>query len=430
MNNEKVSWSDKYDSWSAKKSDGQLVDVLKAEDQRDKDLAARILQERYHPKLLRYVSKKLPYDWVEDVTQEIWAGFYKYVRLEEIKEGVSNLLWTIARNKRADAVERLKIERLIEYDIPPNGIVGKFERGVVERPIEEFIHEWGKMQFLCQVPFIDSLLTDCQRVLWVLRETLGYPSPMVTRLTGKNTQTIYSALYSARKRVANYYSGEDYHLGLALQELNGAEYPVLAQKPTFFVERVANPTPPQLTPDELEPLGLTVKDFQTKYVTSLALSHGYEEGELSEIGHLCVLLTRRFEWETMQEMIKRLSLGQVDVDHLWSRMPEEYMLTADVDGESIILTPQRYIQFFPDSEAELHKMEWAPSSMYLLAHSPRLIIPIGIVFSGRKSYFALDDLVFFEKLLSEMGLERTGGWREWLQAKSSEYSPGRLEGHY
>ena len=90
--------STKWDQLSSK-SDSALVEVLrKSEDKEEENLALQILQDRYQPKLERLLRRELPSDWVDEIAQEIWIGFYNYVCVKEVYKGVPNLLWGIARN--------------------------------------------------------------------------------------------------------------------------------------------------------------------------------------------------------------------------------------------------------------------------------------------------------------------------------------------
>jgi DNA-directed RNA polymerase specialized sigma24 family protein len=168
MNDESDTWSNKYDSWSAKKSDEQLAEVLRGDNRDDIEIATLLLRDRYQTKLIGYVGKKLPYDWVEDITQDIWAAFYNYVRVEGVRKGVSNLLWRIARNKRADAVERRRCEINIESDIPLAEYIDDVRIGGVEPFAEELLEERERRQQVHQLPLI-PVLSDCQALVFMMR---------------------------------------------------------------------------------------------------------------------------------------------------------------------------------------------------------------------------------------------------------------------
>src|SRR6266496_3593612 len=117
MGENPIRWNDVYDSWTSTKTDEGLVETWVKADGVEKEVAGQILDERYRRKLTSYVSHRLPYDWVEATVQNIWEDFYGYVKLKPIKSGVGQLLFGIARNVRADAVDRLTQERQIESGV-------------------------------------------------------------------------------------------------------------------------------------------------------------------------------------------------------------------------------------------------------------------------------------------------------------------------
>ncbi|MEW5957681.1 MAG: sigma-70 family RNA polymerase sigma factor [Chloroflexota bacterium] len=381
MNEEQSDWSGKYDNWSATRSDEWLVEVLVGESPEEIDVATRILQERYQEKLERYVYKKLPKDWVEDVTQEIWLAFYNKVKAEQIKTGVSNLLWRLARNKRVDAVRRLTAERSIEDDVPigSGGAQDEIEIASPNEPMEEFLEKQIQLQFLPQIPFVDSLLSDCERVLWVLREQLDYPSPVVARLTDKKSQTVYSALSMARKRVREYLESEDFYLRIANQELQRGPSYLRLHDGGLVVERFTNCIIPQLTPDELTPLGLTSEEFRANYVASLLLP--WEPHQGGETGYPSLVLARRLDWESMQEMFEQLYRNPSDTDLI---SPEECLLKIDVDQDNLVLRVEQMLEFILEPE------DWSGTSRsdntYLSVHSPRMTIPVTLGFFDRSLY--------------------------------------------
>lgn len=277
-----------YDTWK-NKTDVWLAEVIRQGDSAEaSDQAMRILQERFQQRLQSYVAQKLPYDWVEEVVQEVWLGFYRYVKVKEIKQDVPNLLWGIARRKRADAVAKLTAERNIEQNLLPSDELTVEQQSSIDIPIHDLIINKEDRQFIRQIPFT-SVLSDCERVLWVLRENYEYPVAIVSRLTGKNSQNIYSSLYNARKRVSKYLKSEDHDVWLANRFDEENLHPQ-ERKPIISLEQFSDLLVPVFSTDELQSLGVTAEAFATNYQVSVALPLLHQSGMLSEVGQLNLVL--------------------------------------------------------------------------------------------------------------------------------------------
>lgn len=339
--------SSKYETWLTK-SDEWLAEVLQRGDPQDIDLALQILHDRYQAKLERRLIGKFPEDWVETVIQNIWISFYNEVKVKGITKQVSSLLGKIAKRREIDAIRQRQAERRIENDIPINW--GDDEDGlqieVLDEPFEEQIDKRVQLRFLRQIPFIDSVLSDCERVLWILREQLGYPSITVGRLTGKQSYTVHSALYTARKKAKEFIESEEYELSLATQELRGLISSPSLQSGSLVVERFSNCITPHLTPDEIKPLGMTNEELQANYAASLLLP--WEPDQDDEMGGPSLILTRKTDWTKMQDTFKRLRKNRTETEYL---SPEECLLKIDRDNENIILTVEQMLEFLLESDA-------------------------------------------------------------------------------
>src|SRR6266487_5922454 len=249
------------------KYDSKTPEILLIEAIRDKDAdtdeqscAMQELLQRYQHSLSNFVRMSLPNDWVEDVIQDIWEGIIKEIRVEGVRKGFSNLLYTIARNTRADAVEALTIERKIEADIPLSNLRGKSAE-------ENSDDLWGQKQILHNLLFKKSYLSDCQRVLWLLKEKLDIPSSIVARLTGKNISNVDVATHNAKKKIKRYFNGKEYYIDLATLETKDHLSHSHQQYTKIIVERFSNSIQPNFTPEELYPLALTVDDCRSCAVT-------------------------------------------------------------------------------------------------------------------------------------------------------------------
>jgi DNA-directed RNA polymerase specialized sigma24 family protein len=128
--------------WS-KKSDEELAAALTGADPADVDHAMTLPQERYRGRLAAYMRAKVPEDWVEDVIQETWLGFYRSVQRDRTIGKVSALLNRIAQRRRVDAIRKLTTERQIELDLDPFDIAyeDQTQGFAVERSIEEKLQQ-------------------------------------------------------------------------------------------------------------------------------------------------------------------------------------------------------------------------------------------------------------------------------------------------
>jgi RNA polymerase sigma factor (sigma-70 family) len=356
------------------KSDSYLVEVLRGEDEEEIKQAETILFEKYFPQLTQRAAAMLKREkWIEpgDVARDILLKFFEYVKTTDLNVGnVKSYLMKMTKNKCLDELEKWKKEINFENDIP----LREYEAG--EGP-EENLEKAELQEFVRQLPFT-SPLTDCQRVVFALQGLYLYPPRVVARLMGKGRRTVYTHYYDAKKRVKKYLQSEDYELGLAVREWP-AEYQTAAQAASLVVERFANPTSPGFTPEELEPLGLTVEEFRSNYVASLMLP--WEPLKLEELGYPSLVLTRRPEWESMREMFNRLHDDRSDTDQI---SPEECLLKIDIDNEHIVLTVEQILEFLPEPE------EWAGTELsentFLSVHLPRMTLPVTLGFFDRSLF--------------------------------------------
>ncbi|MFC1976588.1 RNA polymerase sigma factor, partial [Chloroflexota bacterium] len=188
----------KYDSWSVKKSDDWLVDVLRGENRAEMELALQVLQDRYEGRLRRYVySKVRGHQWLEadDIVQDAFIAFFWYVQANQIKKSVQALLHRIARNKCADALKKQEREQELENNIPIPDYVD-IEVDLEQREIQKFVQQLS----------FTTPLSGCQRIIILLRKLYEYPPQIVARLMDKSRGTIDTHLSAASKRVEDYLS--------------------------------------------------------------------------------------------------------------------------------------------------------------------------------------------------------------------------------
>ncbi len=371
-------WSDKDDAW--------LVEVLRGDDPQDVDTAMRVLQTRYRTKLQGFVRRKLPEAWVDDTVQEIWLRFYRQARVQRI-ENVAAYLRGIASRIRARNVKKLTRERQIEVDIAPakddeeddgwdwqaSETIEETLAGAEARVIKEH-----QLDLLKQLPFLGMELSDCQRVLWILRQIYAYPSRAVGRLLGKSPSNIDVQTYKARIAVKEYFQSDRFEIALANDELPSIWEPQPRREGAVVVERFAEAVSPRFTPDELKPLGISLEEFQREYVASLMLPRWHEGQEL-RIGGFSMLLARRTRWADAQELYRRLAQGEENVEPL---IQEECLLDVTIEDGQIHLSIQPIVEVVPEGSQE----QISTDNTYLSVHSPRLVVPVILGFFDRSLY--------------------------------------------
>lgn len=356
----RTDWSEKPDIW--------LTDALQSEQPDEVESALSAFQAKYRMQLERYVRRSLPFDWVEDVLQEIWVGFYRRARVERIENSAA-LLKRIAQHKRADAVRRLYAERAIESDQPAPEDADDDRFGVVASVEEILAHaeqrwvEEQQLDHLAQAPFLESMFSDCERVLWILRAFYDYPSRVISRLLGKQVNNVDSQYRYARKRLLHYFQSEEFALALAQPTLPGILAYALEKQASFVVDRFAQQVTPQFALDELKPLGLTPETFQEQYVISLMMPWWYEAQQTFKTNLPSLLLTRRTDWQRLQHGLKQLAKNPARTDLAF---PEECLINVDVEEDAIRLSVQVLIEMVPSDE----------NNTYVSMHRPRTILPV------------------------------------------------------
>jgi DNA-directed RNA polymerase specialized sigma24 family protein len=362
-----VTWSDKYDAW-ARKSDAQIGEAFGSNDPIDRELAERVLHDRYGGHLLSFVKQAVPVGWVqpEDVVQDIWLGLHKTIKAHGVKSGIRQLLWNIAWRKRADAVRLAKLEEKIESNDAFLEDVIHSNAEHLESSLEDLLVGQERLGFLQQLPYTHGLLSDCQRVAWVLRENLDYPPSVVARILGKHNTLISPVVSAARVQMRDY-----------LMELEKDEMREIAVWPSSegpVIEWFNNPIIPQFTHEELRPLDLTIEEFRANYVASLVLPR-FEDAPLVGASDLMskspwcayLLLSRRQDWLTMSNRSRRAHLvPEIDwyeslrVDSLDEQLDalrtevrnhsDHYLCSLHMDSnrESVIITPLGFLAFAPE----------------------------------------------------------------------------------
>ncbi len=369
------------------KSDEELTAALQSDDPDDGKRALEVLAEKHQEKLAAYMRAKMPQDWVDEAVQNTWQSFMTNVRRGETIGNVGSLLWTHAERRRADVVRKLTAERRIEHNRHPldtayDDDTRGFQADVgLERKLEEYevnLYRGSIGRMAQQASFIDTLLSDCQRVLWTLRVMHAYPPKTVARLMGKTIGVVYTETSEARKVVWDYGNSEEFELAGAGQAPEAPWLPNALPISATVIERFAEPALPRLTPDELKPLGLTNQELQQHYQASLMLPRWYDgAGDLVPTPPFLVL-TRRPDWEQMQTLFARLKRDPADLP---DEFPEEALIRVDVEADYIHLRVEPIHQMVPDDP----EFSLEPDT-YVAVHASHLRLPVILGAYSRSLY--------------------------------------------
>lgn len=112
-----------------------------------------------------------------------------------------------------------------------------------------------------------------------------------------------------------------------------------------MIEHFAEQAIPNLTPEELEPLGLSIEDIENGYVVSLMMPRWFDEGRGQSTTPPYLVLTRRTEWDEMERLLERLA---ADPEDLPDEFPEQALIEVHVKDGDILLRRAPIHQMVPD----------------------------------------------------------------------------------
>ena len=173
-------------------------------------------------------------------------------------------------------------------------------------------------------------------------------------------------------------SSEEFEIYTANRESSGGLAIDIVKPGGLIVERVSECFTPHFTPDELRPLGLRVEEFQNDYVATLMLPR--PSSDEAQVIQPSLILTRRPDWDEMQQMFNHLYRDRVAGDPEFLS-PEEFLVRIDLEDKHFALSPEQLFEFIPEPE------EWGDTPMsdntYFSVHKPRLTIPVTMGFFDR-----------------------------------------------
>jgi hypothetical protein len=274
-----------------------------------------------------------------------------------------------------------------------------------------------------------------------MRLRLQYDRSVTARLLGRDEQVISSTLSSTESRIRRYRDSEAYKIDRAYWETEGATLSRQTDIQKLTVERFAKPMIPRLTAEELKPLGLAVEDFERNYVASWILP-GMGAREESTNWELLLLLTRRHQWDLMQDYTRSSSrLRKLDdwarlqpdlweeerakmaamaefgiwIDHEYFTRPEEYLIAVTVDHGDIVLTPQGTLALHPQSLETLAYWNIDIPKAWLSIHSAgrssKITNPIPEIWTGCWTY---NDLTTLPAHLAQYQVDQQALLTQWL----------------
>lgn len=399
------------------RTDEQLAEILRVGDRNDREIAFTILVERHERRLRKSLARKMPKDWVDDVLQQVWLNFDLYSRRKELSN-VGGLLTTLAERRRIDELmkgadeEAIELDRFIMRDSDERLVwEGSSPEDVLARQQEQLEREY-QIDYVAIAPFIEHQLSSCQRVIWTLNQTYQFPAEVISRLFEK--AATYSHVYNTRKKLMAYFSSDEFKMLMDHKEdLIALDYSN-AHTASFVVDIFSEPTTPNLTPDELKPLGLSLKEFKEFYDVSIMLPRWYENQLVLNTSPPSLLLVRK---EDRQDWLANIIALAKDPDLDDFLFPRCCFLKFDIDGKDIILTPEPLMEFVPDfnfDTAENRAVvkpdpitgelpDLGPHNTFLAPHKPRSILPVMMA--------SLDSSLYDETVYKEWPfLRNVEGW--------------------
>jgi len=362
-----------YDSLS-KDIDEKLSEIIRTGDDDERNIAMTVLYERHKVKVFRMISKKLPDDWVDDVVQETWKDFYRYVRVEPLREekGVEKLLSTIASRKRATAVDTLKVEKCVENGIP-----------LEDFPIEpaDGDDEWSELkQSLRQFIFVKSQISDCQRLIFTLRTYFGYSSAVISRLTGKSITNIDALVSITRKKFSDYYTSKQHYINLAYRELKEHDNKKMLQKTSYIVDILDNPMEPAFKGDaNFAEIWKNIRYTDGPYY-KFFMVYLYQvessNNQISDIRNLNVVLIEKGRFPKLRKSLQEIITGQPTGNEIGSARIGSPWYSVKVQNNNISLSPNIKTNLMFDPYVPTGENN---ADAYLMLHLPRKTVPLQTV---------------------------------------------------
>jgi DNA-directed RNA polymerase specialized sigma24 family protein len=422
-----------------RKTERQLVEIIRGDDKNDRARAAIIIHQQYDPILLGFIMKRLScsLEDAQPIAHEVWVGFYQRVELQGLKTGIAELLFGkqgIARRRVFDVYRQKRIrEPSIENDTP--ALKHHVNPAALQESLEDLIIQSESRReeqaFFQQI--INSQLSDCERVIWILTKRIGCEPEIVARLMGRKRQTIYSAMHNAMEALKEYACSEQYGFDRDVW-MGGANVELETGQPTTLIERFAEPCVPHLTSEELAPLGLSWEEFSNHYVCSLILpALGSKEDVL-------LLLTRREPFEFMQvaarafftghdtdrrRFIRRLRnnrdfanvldlCGEEIYSYYNFMAPLEFLFRIHARREGIRLIPVGPVEIHPCKEEDLKKYNIERTSTWAMhhtvGHSATLRYPTPAIYTQSWEY---SNPTLLEGYMTEYAVDRTALFPLW-----------------
>lgn len=362
---------------AAQKSETAWITWLKSDDPAAVDRAMTVLHDQHQPWLVRYMRAKLPTDYVEDTVQETWLSFYQAVRAYDHIDTMQGLLRRIAQRRRADAVAKVAAEREIEQDLFPLDVVadGTQQRFAADLSIEEVLDALATRtrvdEFRATLPYFpytETLLSDCQRVFWALREQCNYPAKVVARLMDRKENNINAQISKARRQVLRYYLSDEFTVAWTNRAMPHVWAPATISAQAVFIEHFAERAIPQLTPEELKPLGLTLDDLARGYEVALMLPRWLDADDNQQTAPPYLVLTRKADWAEMTQHLARMTQDPTAVP---DDFPEQAFIEIHLEHDDIELRVAPIHQMVADDP------EYSVNpDTYLATHAPRVRVPV------------------------------------------------------
>lgn len=174
-----------------------MSSLIKKVIQGDK-IATITFYKTYNPKIIRYLSKKLPYkEDAQDVAQDVFLDALDSISFLKNEDHVLSWLYKIAHNKMVDFHRRKKVKSLFLSQLPFLQLVDK----EIHEP--EFIFEKNKIRDRLEQAF--TLLPIRQQRILKLHYEEGIPVKEISVRFALSFKATESLLYRSRQNFKKAY---------------------------------------------------------------------------------------------------------------------------------------------------------------------------------------------------------------------------------
>jgi DNA-directed RNA polymerase specialized sigma24 family protein len=350
--------------------DEWLVAALLSDDQPQRNAVAEYLMAKHNSELKKQL-RGFSRDEIDETLSDVWSGFYQTLHGPGVQASIRQLLGGILRNKKADRLALRYREQQFEADEPID----------VASPldVESLVELRERLEYSLGLSYGNSSLTPCQQVVWTLEVQYQLPRSVMSRILGKSRGTLSTHMSDAYQTVDEQMRRQQD------RPQHWHENPFARENHTMtesavIVENFSHWLIPQLTPDEIAPLGVQQAELAQHYRAMLMVPR-WKKGSTSgtDYGKLSLLLVRREavkQWRDEEARVVRNPQSRR------FHFPEACLVDLDVEDDTVALSVQTLVEIWPDLDALEHS-----DNLYLSSHKTSSLVPVTLGVWDPSLYF-------------------------------------------